>query len=127
MMHMSFSRRALLSSVVSTTCYKLLKAQEKTTFTSDVNVVNVLATVRDTQGAIVRNLSKDDFALEEDGRPQTIRYFSQESNLPLTLGLMVDTSGSTRRVLPDERAASRTFLQQVLRPDQDRAFVIHFD
>jgi VWFA-related protein len=65
--------------------------------------------------------------LDEDGHPQTIRYFSQESDLPLTLGLLVDTSGSTRRVLPDERDASYRFLEQVLREDKDQAFLIHFD
>jgi VWFA-related protein len=92
-----------------------------------VNVVNVFATVRNKQGQIVRNLTKDDFLLEEDGRPQIIRYFSQQSDLPLTLGLLVDTSGSERRMLSTERQASQTFLEQVLRPDKDKAFLIHFD
>jgi hypothetical protein len=78
-------------------------------------------------GHIVSNLNKEDFALAEDGRPQTIRYFSRETNLPLTLGLLVDTSLSQRRVLGDERKASYTFLEQVLREDKDQAFVIHFD
>jgi VWFA-related protein len=97
------------------------------TFSSDVKVVNVFATVRDKKGQIVRNLTKADFVLEEDGRPQVIQYFSRESNLPLTLGLLVDTSGSQRNVLDSEREASRQFLQQVLRADRDLAFVIHFD
>ena len=92
-----------------------------------VKVVNVLASVRNKHGEIVRNLTKDDFELEDDGRPQTISYFSRESDLPLTLGLLVDTSGSQRRVLDQERAASSTFLDQVLRVDKDKAFVIHFD
>ncbi len=104
-----------------------LFAQQDTVFTSGVNVVAVFATVRDKQGRIVANLGKDDFVLDEDGRPQTIRYFSRESNLPLTLGLLVDTSGSQRRVLPQERSASHRFLKQVLREDKDKAFVIHFD
>jgi VWFA-related protein len=98
-----------------------------TTIPVEVKVVNVLATVRKKKGEIVRNLTKDDFALEEDGRPQTIRYFAQETDLPLTLGLLVDTSGSQRRVLDQERSASSTFLDQVLRVDKDKAFVIHFD
>ncbi len=102
-------------------------APDQTKFSTDVNVVNVLATVRDKKGQIVRNLTKDDFAIEEDTRPQTIRYFSQESNLPLTLGLLVDTSGSMRNVLDQERDASYKFFQQVLRPDKDKAFIIHFD
>ncbi len=105
----------------------LLLAQEAATFSSDVRVVNLFATVRDSQGRMVHNLTKDDFILEEDGRPQTIRYFSQESGLPLTIGLLVDTSISQKRVLAEERTASYRFLMQVLRPDQDRAFVIHFD
>ncbi len=105
----------------------LLHGQKETTFSSDVKVVNVLATVRNKQGEIVKNLTKDDFALEEDGRPQTIRYFSQETDLPLTLGLLVDTSLSQRRVLEQERDASYRFLDHVLREDKDLAFVIHFD
>jgi len=104
-----------------------LFAQKDTTFSSNVNVVNVFATVRNKQGQIVRNLSKDDFVLDEEGQPQLIRYFSQESNLPLTLGLLIDTSGSQRRVLGAERSASYRFLEQVLREDRDKAFVIHFD
>ena len=92
-----------------------------------VKVVNVIASVRNKHGEIVRNLAKDDFELEEDGRPQTVSYFSRESDLPLTLGLLVDTSGSQRRVLDQERDASSTFLDQVLRVDKDKAFLIHFD
>ena len=65
--------------------------------------------------------------LEEDGRPQTIAYFAHETDLPLTLGLLVDTSLSQRRVLDQERSASSTFLDQVLRVNKDQAFVIHFD
>ncbi|MDE3164750.1 MAG: VWA domain-containing protein, partial [Acidobacteriota bacterium] len=62
-----------------------------------------------------------------DGSAQTISYFSRESNLPLTLGLLVDTSGSQRRLIDEERAASYKFFEQVLREDKDAAFVIHFD
>jgi VWFA-related protein len=105
----------------------LLPAQDAATFSSDVRVVNLFATVRDAQGQLVPNLIKGDFTLEEDGQPQTIRYFSRESGLPLTLGLLVDTSISQKRVLAEERTASYRFLSQVLRPDMDRAFVIHFD
>src|SRR5579884_741883 len=96
-------------------------------FSSNVNVVNVLATVHDQHGKAIKNLLKDDFTLEEDGRPQMIRYFSQQSDLPLTLGLLIDTSGSRRRVLEPERRASYKFLEQVLREDKDKAFIIHFD
>ena len=95
--------------------------------TVHVKVVNVPATVRDKHGKIVNNLTQDDFVLEEDGRPQTLHYFSQESSLPLTLGLLVDTSMSQRRVLGQERTASSSFIDQMLRPEQDKAFLIHFD
>jgi VWFA-related protein len=101
--------------------------QQQSTMSVDVRVVNVFATVRNKHGEIVPNLTKDDFTLEEDGRPQTIRYFTRETDLPLTLGLLVDTSMSQRRVLDQERSASYAFLDQVLRPNKDLAFVIHFD
>ncbi len=97
------------------------------TFSSDVKVVNVLATVRDKHGAIVNNLTKDDFKLEEDGHPQTIKYFAKETDLPLTLGLLVDTSASQRRVLEQERSASYGFLNDLMRPEKDKGFIIHFD
>jgi VWFA-related protein len=96
-------------------------------FTTDVRVVNLFAIVRDDQGRAVHDLTRDDFTLEEDGRPQTIRYFSQETGLPLTLGVLVDTSISQRRLLAEERTSSYRFLNEILHSDQDRAFVIHFD
>lgn len=101
--------------------------EKETTFSTDVKVINVFATVRDKQGKIVSTLQKDDFTLTEDGRNQAIRYFSRESDLPLTLGLLVDTSLSQRRVLAQEKAASFRFLDKVLRAEKDRTFVIHFD
>ena len=104
-----------------------LSSQEKPGISVDVKVVNVLATVRDKHGELVSNLGKDDFVLEEDGRSQTITYFSHETDLPLALGLLVDTSGSQRRVIPEERAASRSFLDNMVREGQDKAFIIHFD
>lgn len=97
------------------------------TFSTGVKVVNVFANVRDKDGHIVTDLAKEDFTLLEDDRPQTIRYFSQQSDLPLTLGLLVDTSMSERRMLATERDATHTFLEQVLRPEKDKAFLIHFD
>lgn len=97
------------------------------TFSSDVRVVQVLATVRDKKGKVITSLGMDDFLLSEDGRPQKITYFSHETDLPLTLGLLVDTSLSQRRVLNDERSASFRFLDKVLRAGKDKTFVIHFD
>jgi VWFA-related protein len=111
--------------------FSLLYAQEPEksdkTFSSDVNLVNVFATVHDKKGAIAKDLTQDDFTIDEDGKPQTIKYFSKEINLPLTLGLLVDTSGSMRRLIETERNASFKFLDQVLREDKDTAFLIHFD
>jgi VWFA-related protein len=101
--------------------------QEQPTFSADVKVVSLLATVHDKDGRAVRNLTAEDFVLLEDGVVQKIRYFSQETSLPLTIGLLVDTSRSQTGVLEQERRASYTFLDRVLRPDQDRAFVAHFD
>ena len=104
------------------------RAQEPAaTVAVDVKVVTLPVTVRDKHGKIVRDLTKDDFTLQEDGRPQTIKYFSQETNLPLTLGLLVDTSRSQDRVLYSERSASRSFLDQMLVQPKDKAFLIHFD
>ena len=92
----------------------------------DVKVVTLPVTVRDKHGQIVRDLTKDDFILQVDSRPQTIMYFSQ-TNLPLTMGLLVDTSWSQREVLDQERNASRSFLVQMLVQEKDKAFLIHFD
>jgi VWFA-related protein len=131
---MSFTRRKLLGVIPLLPAIRLLRGQQEQasksdsnpTFSAGVKVVNLFATVRNSKGEIVTDLTKDDFVLDEDGRPQTIRYFSRESDLPLTVGVLVDTSGSTRRVLPDERMAAYRFLEQTLR-DKDLAFLIHFD
>lgn len=101
--------------------------KQKPDFSTNVKVVNVFVTVHDKDGKIVRDLTKSDFTLLEDGRPQNVQYFAQQSDLPLTLGLLVDTSGSERRMLGTEKDASRTFLEKVLREDRDKAFLIHFD
>jgi VWFA-related protein len=126
----SISRRSLFSALGLLPALRLLRAQQeqdKPTFSTGVKVVNLFATVRNKAGAIVKDLTKDSFLLDEDGRAQQIRYFTQESDLPLTLGLLVDTSGSQRRLIEEERAASYRFFEQVLRPEKDVAFVIHFD
>jgi VWFA-related protein len=121
------SRRSLIAGLSLLPAARCLRGQDtKPTFSTDVKVVNIFANVRDKKGAVVKGLTKEDFILEEDGKPQEIRYFSQDSDLPLTVGVLVDTSGSTRTVLPAERDASFHFLEQVMRPT-DKAFVIHFD
>jgi VWFA-related protein len=124
------SRRQLIAALSLFPAARLLRGQQDAaspTFSTGVKVVNLFATVRDKKGQIVRDLTKDDFLLDEDGRAQEIRYFAQESDLPLTLGLLVDTSGSQRRLIEEERSASYRFFEQVLRPEKDVAFVIHFD
>ena len=105
----------------------ILGAQDDVTFKAEIKVVNVLATVRTKKGDIIRDLTKDDFALAENGRPQAIRYFAKQSDLPLTVGLMVDTSMSQRRLLDAERSASFRFLDQVLREAKDQVFIMQFD
>ncbi len=104
-----------------------LAQEPAATIAVNVKVVTLPVTVRDKHGKIVRDLTKDDFTLQEDGRPQVIKYFSQETNLPLTLGLLVDTSRSQTNVLEAERNASRSFLEQMLVQPKDKAFLIHFD
>jgi VWFA-related protein len=121
-----YSRRQLLVSASASFASRAL-AQETVTFSTGVKVVNVLATVRAKNGKIIRDLPKDAFSITENGRPQTIRYFSQQSDLPLILGLLIDTSVSQQRVLDAERGASLRFLDQVLRADKDRFFVVQFD
>ncbi|HWP85169.1 MAG TPA: VWA domain-containing protein [Terriglobia bacterium] len=92
----------------------------------DVSVVNVLASVRDRRGRLVATLEKEDFELREDGKPQQILYFSRETALPLTLGLLVDSSVSQERLIAEEREAAALFFRRVLRPE-DAAFLISFD
>ena len=91
-----------------------------------VNVVQLFFNVKDKKGALIPNQTKNDFELLEDGKPQTIKYFTAESNLPLTLGILIDSSGSQARVLEMEKEVGGAFLNNILR-DKDEAFVIDFD
>ena len=110
------------------------KLQDKTaaqdqpvaTLKVNVQVVNLYFNVKDKRGALIPNLKKEDFQVSEDGKPQTIKYFAAESNQPLTLGLLIDTSGSQTRVLPMEKEVGAAFLRDVLTP-KDLAFLINFD
>src|SRR5690242_2274505 len=90
--------------------------EQAPTFTSNVNVVNLFFNVKDKKGALIPNLTKNDFQVLEDGKAQTIKYFSAESNQPLTLGLLIDTSVSQERVLPMEKEVGAAFLHDVIRP-----------
>lgn len=102
-------------------------SQEPTeTLKVNVNVVQLFFNVKDKHGALIPNLKKEDFTIAEDGTPQTIKYFTAESNLPLTLGMMIDSSGSQRNVIDMEKQVGGAFLRQIL-TDKDEAFVISFD
>ena len=128
-------RPLLLASVLLAPC---LLAQQKPstpdqtpastapTIAVDARLVNLPVVVRDKKGALIQNLTKDDFVLQVDGKPQTIRYFDKDTNLPLTLGLLVDTSASQRDVIDEERTASSTFLDQMLTTPKDKAFIMQF-
>jgi VWFA-related protein len=109
-----------------TLCGAVLLAQDQPlTITVATDVVNVLVSVRDKRGGLVGNLEKSDFTVLEDGKPQTIKYFSRETDLPLTIGLLVDVSGSQRNLIGIERDAASQFFSQVLRK-KDMAFLISF-
>jgi VWFA-related protein len=100
--------------------------QPITTLKVNVQVVNIYFNVKDKRGALIPNLKKEAFQVSEDGKPQTIKYFAADSNQPLTLGLLIDTSGSQTRVLPMEQEVGAAFLRDVLTP-KDLAFLINFD
>jgi VWFA-related protein len=127
------TRRSLLSALSLFPAARLLSGQQNPPaeltpkYSAEVKVVNLFATVRDNSGKILKDLTKDNFQLDEGGRPQTIKFFERESSLPLYLGLLVDTSSSQARVLGAERSVGLKFFDQILRQDRDLAFVIHFD
>lgn len=98
-----------------------------TTLTVDARLVTLPVTVRDKKGQLVSTLTRNDFTLQEDGRPETIKFFNLDKDLPLTLGLLVDTSGSMRNVLDQERSASKTFFDQMFTMPADKGFLLHFD
>jgi VWFA-related protein len=99
--------------------------EEAPSISVNVDVVSILASVRDKRGALVPNLQKDDFTILEEGKAQTIKYFTKETDLPLTIGLLVDVSGSQRNLIDIERNAASQFFSQVLRK-KDEAFLISF-
>ena len=92
----------------------------------NVEVVQLFFNVKDKHGALIPSLTRTDFDVFEDGKPQTIKYFKAESDLPLTLGILIDSSGSQQRVLEMEKEVGGSFLDNILRP-KDEAFVISFD
>ncbi len=131
---MASSRRTIATLLLSAAFLPAAFGQAKSrkddqgtdTFKVDVNVVNILFNVKDKHGALIPDLKKDDFELYEDGKKQNIKYFAAEANLPLTLGMLIDSSGSQQQVLRMEQEVGISFLQQVLR-EKDLAFLISFD
>jgi VWFA-related protein len=91
-----------------------------------VNLVDVVFNVKDKAGNLVPHLTKDECAISEDKQPQTLKNFAAESHLPLTLGILLDTSGSQQRVLPLEQDVGSQFLERVVK-SKDEAFLVSFD
>ena len=103
----------------------LLFAQDEPVIKVEVNLVNIFFSVRDKRGGLVGNLTKNDFTVFEDGKQQDIKYFSRETDLPLTIGLLIDVSASQMNLIDIEKNAASQFFSQVLRK-QDLAFLISF-
>jgi VWFA-related protein len=100
-------------------------AQDEPTIKVEVQLVNILFNVRDKRGGLIGNLNKDDFTIFEDGKQQEIKYFNRETDLPLTIGLLIDVSASQGNLIDIERNAAYQFFGSVLRK-QDLAFLISF-
>jgi len=103
----------------------LLLAQDDATLKVEVSLVNILFTVRDKKSGLVGNLNKDDFKVFEDGKEQEVKYFNRETDLPLTIGLLIDVSASQMNLIEIEKNAAYQFFGSVLRK-QDLAFLISF-
>jgi VWFA-related protein len=102
--------------------------QQQYTIQQQVNEVDLVFTVTDKHGHFIKDLSQSDFALLDDQKaPERVYSFTRQTNLPLRVGILIDTSTSVRRRFQFEQQASVTFLQQILKPQTDRAFVMGFD
>ena len=96
------------------------------TFKARTDLVQLFFNVKDHKGGLISGLTKDDFNVLENGKPQTVKYFTANSDLPLTLGILIDSSGSQQHVLDMEKEVGGAFLSQILTA-KDQAFVISFD
>jgi Ca-activated chloride channel family protein len=92
----------------------------------ETSLTNIFFTAADRQKRFVSNLKREDVRVLEDGAPQQIFTFQPNSDLPLSLAILIDTSGSEERTLPEEKAAARAFLESVMRPEKDEAAVVSF-
>src|SRR6266852_2366491 len=108
------------------------KPEDETTLHSDevirvdTNLTNILFTAADKQKRFVTSLKREDIRVLEDGVPQEIFTFQQNVDLPLSLAILIDTSGSEERTLPEEKAAARSFLETVIRENKDEAAIVSF-
>jgi Ca-activated chloride channel family protein len=108
------------------------KPEDETTLRSDevvrveTNLTNILFTAADKQKRFVSTLKREDIRVLEDGVPQEIFTFQKNVDLPLSLAILIDTSGSEERTLPEEKAAARSFLETVVRPNKDEAAIVSF-
>jgi VWFA-related protein len=116
---------AVLSLTVISAGSLLLAQDQMPSIKVDVDLVNILTSVRDKRGALIPSLQKEDFTILEDGKAQTVKYFTKDTDLPLTIGLLVDVSGSQRNLIDIERSAASQFFRDVLRK-KDLAFLISF-
>src|SRR2546426_5855123 len=129
-------KRALLAAIVLATTMSATRLalqtsppqkKDEQTISVNVDLVNVLFTVADKKGKFIPDLKQQNFKVYEDGRPQPITNFSADTNLPLTIALLVDTSGSVREQLRFEQEAATEFFYSTLMRGKDRALVITFD
>jgi len=111
---------------VSTAPEQAVEDVPVTTLKLSVNLVDVFFTVKDKAGNLVPHLNKDDCTISEDKQPQTLKSFVAETHQPLTLGILLDTSGSQERVLPLEQDVGSQFLNRVIK-QKDEAFLLSFD
>ena len=92
----------------------------------ETNLTNILFTAVDKQKRFITSLKQEDIHVTEDGQPQEIFTFTRQTDLPLSIAILVDTSGSEERTLPIEKSAASSFVDAVLRPDKDEAAVVSF-
>jgi Ca-activated chloride channel family protein len=124
---MKFLRAALLCAFACTGFALQAPQEDQTRITLDVTRVNILFTVADKKGRFVTDLAQDDFQVFENKKQQIIQQFTAESDLPLRLAVLVDTSNSIRGEFKFEQEAAIRFMQSVMRPREDRMMLVSFD
>jgi Ca-activated chloride channel family protein len=123
-----FNPVAMLATILGCTLSALVAvplAAQETTLRVDVKLVDVFVSVTDRNGAIVGGLTRGDFSVKEDGRPQSIAVFERQSEMPLNLTLAIDTSGSVKKDMAEEASAAHRFVHAILRP-QDQMSLLEF-